>query len=147
MRKTTIAILLLLLTACDKDEPQEPTSTTTTRPSISNPVCPPHPMSSTGTLGGFLWKPVSERGALAVLLPGNYTRKFDRCEVLKRGGVTERLMWSGFTNPDGDHGNKLRQTWRGRSPGSAYVSHRTVRCYGEGQLCEWKYKDSGTRMD
>lgn len=149
MKKLMISIILVLV-SCDSDEPIEPPVTTTTTTSIApieNPKCDKI-MYPEGQRGGFLWKPESESsGNLAVVLPGNFTYKFDSCEVTLKSKEKEKLRWAGFTNWDGLHGNKPFQTWRGSRPGRDYMWGGFVKCVGEGQECYWKIENPAIRND
>lgn len=98
---------------------------------------------------GFLWKPISERGSLACLLPGHIpgpadgknphvSRVYVQAPGLNLPGsdplggtVMEDLKYHSKSNPVG---GRERTTWRARRPGGQYPSP----CY---LVAEWSNKD------
>lgn len=88
--------------------------------------------------GGFLWKPVSDRGKLVVLLPKEFERQFEQVLVYPKKGGSESLQWDGFKNED-------RQHWRGKLEGKRYTG--LVTAIDVDQVCEWKVSSPGERND
>lgn len=83
--------------------------------------------------GGNLWKPQGESdGRLVVLLRTNYP-VFESCEVRRKDGGYEELVYTGLSNGD-------RQTYRGAFSGGSgeYAGKKKdggVRCWIEEFVC------------
>jgi hypothetical protein len=113
----------------------------------SVPVIPP----SSGSLdinnpgkykAGYLWKPVSDRGQLVILLPAPFTGKTTKAGRLVNGStLVESLSHSGVANGDREH-------YRGSKAGGSYPSGVAFEIEAEGHIWTWKNPGSGgTRYD
>lgn len=149
MRYFISLLLLFSISACKKDEDKPDSTTTTTSIEFLNPVCLQTPFpANDGYKTGFVWKPESEsNGNLVVLLPGNFTQKFSNCFVKLRYGEQESMSWAGFSNYDGAHNDRLRQTWRASKPGKSYAHNSDVTCVDHQQTCKWRIKWANERND
>jgi hypothetical protein len=91
---------------------------------------------------GYLWKPVSDRGQLVVLLPEAFTGKTTKAGRLVNGSaLVEALSHSGVANGNREH-------YRGKKAGSGYPSGVAFEIEAEGRIWSWKTTGSaGNRYD
>lgn len=91
---------------------------------------------------GFLWKPVSDHGPLAVLVPHEYKGQVESVAVLSdKGKVLEE-------GRDGGYGNGDRQHWRFSKTGSDYGNDLTLEVrLNSGKKIHYAIKDGAQRYD
>ncbi len=97
--------------------------------------------TGSGSLAGFVWKPISEGdGRLVVLLPSSYVGRVSGVTVRRGGTVLESGRFSGNTN-----GN--RPTYRFSRPGAGYGSGLTVvATLRTGGSVTWNIPNGGSRV-
>ena len=137
-KRISVLVLISLCTACGEDIPvwpPEPTPTpimptaspTETPEPISNPPCE----WVMDFRDGMLWKPVSDKGTLVVLIREEFEVPFEGCYVVTKEGVEEQMFFTGFSN-----GN--RQTWRAKRKGGRYMN--TFTCSLGIDMCLWEFR-------
>jgi hypothetical protein len=96
---------------------------------------------SSASLGGFIWKPVSDGdGNLVVLLPAAYIGKVASVDIVKGGKSVERGRYTGNTNPN-------RPTFRYSQPGAGYGTNLTlVARLRDGTSRSWSIPNGGSRV-
>lgn len=97
--------------------------------------------------GGFLWKPISERGTLVVLTPGGSTGQFARAEIRRVNGDQHvaDATYSGVHNGNRDH-------WRFGQPGIAYGDGLVFRAWfkpgiSDAPFRDWAIPEGGARIE
>jgi len=119
----------------------QPSSSSST-PSSGTSSTPPSASPSSGTLAGFVWKPISEGdGNLVVLLPAGLRGAVVGTDIVRGGGVVERGRFAG------DSTNGGRPQYRFSMPGSGYGSGLTlVARLTDGTTQRWSISNGGTRV-
>jgi len=123
--------------------PPEPTPTPKPPVDHGDDECRNLPANPPATRKSMLWKPVSERGSLVVLLSRPYSGHVLRVE-LSSGEVVKPHVEVG--KPHG-LGNGCREHYRWPKSGSAY-NNVTLRAYlDDGQIHEWKIGNGSQRVE
>lgn len=127
-----------------RQQPQQQAQRSSTPAPASQPA-PTQAASSgptgSGSLSGFVWKPISEGdGRLVVLLPSSYVGRVSGVTVRRGGAVLESGRFSGNTN-----GN--RPTYRFSKPGAGYGTGLTVvATLRTGGSVTWNIPNGGSRV-
>jgi len=98
--------------------------------------------SGGGGLGGFVWKPISERdGNLVVLLPNSYRGRVTGASIVQDGEILEEGWFAGDTH------NGYRPHYRFSLPGAGYGSDLTLEAtLSDGTVETWSIPEGGTRV-